>query len=141
MLKVRNFSIAYGKTQVVDNVEFQVDPGQIVGIVGESGSGKSTMLRGLIGLLKHSGKIIGGEVLFEGKNLTELSKKSLREIRGNRISMIFQHPELSLDPLWTIGKSYYESVNVHRSISRKESDEEAIQLFTALHLEDAGRIL
>ncbi|MCI8465616.1 MAG: ABC transporter ATP-binding protein [Lachnospiraceae bacterium] len=141
MIRVKNLSVAYGTSPVVKNVSFSVEQGQIVGIVGESGSGKSTLLRGMAGLLDPPGHILGGKVLYEKEDLLVLPEKKLRRFRGKEIAMIFQHPELSLDPLWKIGKTYYESVRVHRSVSRAEADAEAKALFGALHLEDVDRIL
>ncbi|MCI8550752.1 MAG: ABC transporter ATP-binding protein [Lachnospiraceae bacterium] len=141
MLRVKNLSVAYGKIQVVRGVGFSVKPGQIVGIVGESGSGKSTMLKSLAGLLEKYGQVTEGEAFYEGEDLLKLSEKQFRKLRGKEIALVFQHPELSLDPLWKIGKTYYESVRVHRTLSRAESDSEAERLFEALHLENPRRIL
>ncbi len=141
MLKVKNLSVAYGRIQVVRGASFFVEPGQIVGIVGESGSGKSTMLKSLAGLLEKHGQVMGGEAFYEGEDLLKLSEKRLRKLRGKEIAVVFQHPELSLDPLWKIGKTYYESVRIHRLLSRKEADAEAEKLFEGLHLENPRRIL
>lgn len=141
MLEVKNLSISYGEQEAVRKVEFSVEPGQIVGIVGESGSGKSTMLRSILGLFERAARVTEGEILYEGENLLALSEKRMSKIRGKEISMVFQHPELSLDPLWKIGKSYYECARVHRNISRKQADEEAKKLFSMLHLEEPERIL
>ena len=104
MLEVDGLQITYGKTEVVHRVSFGVKPGEIIGIVGESGSGKSTMLKGILGILDNPGQVTGGQIRYEGTDLLGLPRNRLRQLCGNEIAMLFQHPELSLDPLWKTGK-------------------------------------
>lgn len=140
MLEIKNISVAYGNSQVVKDVSISLKPGEIVGIVGESGSGKSTMLKSILGLLDSQGKVQSGEVLFSGENLLKLAPARLRKLRGKEIAMIFQHPELSLDPIWTIGKSFYECIRVHRPVTRQEAALQGKELFRTLNLENPDKI-
>lgn len=141
MLEIEKLQIAYGKKEIVHQAEFRVEPGEIIGIVGESGSGKSTMLKGILGILENPGRVTGGQVRYEGTDLLTVSEKKLRRIRGSEIAMVFQHPELSLDPLWKIGKTYYETVRVHRKVTRQQAEKDAVEIMDALHLENPERIL
>lgn len=141
MLKIKNVSISYKNRQVVKNVSVSLGKGEIVGIVGESGSGKSTLVRSVLRLLPDYARITKGEILFHGKNMINIGKNDLRKIRGNDIAMIFQHAELSLDPLWTIGRSFYESIRMHRNISFQESMKQGEKILADLLLENPKQIL
>ena len=141
MIEIKNLSIAYGENLVVDNVSFCGKQGEIIGIVGESGSGKSTMLKSILGLLGKNGRIVSGEILCNGENLACASKKRMSRIRGGEVGMIFQHPELSLDPLCTIGASFYESIRVHRPITKKEARQQGRELLEALKFQDPEVVL
>lgn len=141
MLEIRNLSAMYEDTESVKHVSLSVQPGEIVGIVGESGSGKSTMLKAVLNLFHQKKVVLNGEILFHGENLLKKKPAEMRQLRGNRIAMVFQHPELSMDPLWTIGQTFYESIRVHRKITRAESDAAAKQLLTSLHFEHPDKIL
>lgn len=141
MLEIRNLSAAYEDIESVKHVSLSVQPGEIVGIVGESGSGKSTMLKAVLNLFHQKKVVIDGEILFHGENLLKKKPSEMRQLRGSRIAMVFQHPELSMDPLWTIGQTFYESIKVHRRINKKEAYEEARQILTALHFENPDKIL
>ena len=112
MLEVKKLCISYGKKATVKNVSFAVRTGQIVGLVGESGSGKSTVVRSILGILPSNGKVTFGDVVFQGEHLTELSQKEWKKIRGRKISMIFQHPGNSLDPVLTVGTQFCECMKV-----------------------------
>lgn len=141
MLEIRHVSIAYGKTQTVNDVTLSLKEGEIVGIVGESGSGKSTLMKSILGLLSGGGRVISGEIMFYGEDLLKFSSQKRRKIRGKEIAIVFQHPELSLDPLWTIGKTFYESIRVHRNITKADSENEARMLLEELELPDPEKIL
>lgn len=142
MLEVENLSISYDDKLTVKDINMSINQGEIIGIVGESGSGKSTFLRSLIGLLNKNGKITDGKILFNDKNLIGISNEEFRNIRGNDIAMIFQHPELMLDPIMSIGNIFFETMKVHNEkITKSEALEKAKSILRELNLEDVDRIL
>ena len=108
MLEIKNLCISYGNIPTVKDVSFAVETGQIVGMVGESGSGKSTVVRSILGLLAKTGKITSGDIFFAEQKISGFGRKDWTKIRGKEISMIFQHPEHSLDPVVTIGDQFGE---------------------------------
>lgn len=133
LLEVRNLSTAFkveGKLiRVIDDVSFTVKKGEILGLVGESGSGKSVTSKTIMRLIPDPpGKILGGELLFEGKDILKMSKRELCSIRGNRISMIFQEPMSSLNPVYTCGSQIVEAIMLHQKVKRKEARERAIEM-------------
>lgn len=117
ILQVENLTTSFltsnGEVQAVRGVSFSVGKGEILGIVGESGSGKSVTSMSILRLLADTARIKDGSILFEGEDLTKVSKKKLREIRGNKISMIFQDPMSSLNPLIPVGKQVSEMIKIH----------------------------
>lgn len=123
LLKVRglktHFFTDYGVVKAIDNVDFEIDRDQVVGIVGESGCGKSTLAYSILRLVRKPGKIMGGEIYFEGKDLLILDEKDLRKIRGKSISMIFQDPSTSLNPVYTIGYQIGEAIRLHQDVRDK----------------------
>jgi oligopeptide transport system ATP-binding protein len=123
-----------GVVQAVDGVTFQVDPGQTLGIVGESGCGKSVTALSIMGLIpKPPAKIAGGEVLFDGRDLTTLKDKELENYRGRQIAMIFQDPMTSLNPTFRIGVQITETLHRHFDTSKQEARKRAVEL-----LEEVG---
>ena len=110
----------------VNKVSFNLDRGQRLGLVGESGAGKSVTGFGVINLISKPGFIAGGSILFEGEDLARLSVEKMRQIRGNRISMIFQDPMMTLNPVLTVGTQMVETLLAHRSISRPEAEKIAL---------------
>lgn len=141
MLEVKGLSVSYGKNPTVKNISFMVHTGQIIGLVGESGSGKSTVVRSILGLLPKNGRIISGDILFQGESLTGLSRKDWIGIRGSRISMIFQHPRHSMDPVQTIGSQFYECMHAVQGTNKQDSLKKASGLLRELHLADPERVL
>ena len=141
MLNIDHLNISYNHTPAVQDLSLAVGAGQIVGIAGESGSGKSTMLRSIIGLLGREGKIISGDIWFENRQLQLLGEKEMEKIRGKDISMIFQQPESSFDPVATIGKQFCEALRVHEKISKKEALGRGMELLKKLHFPDPKRIM
>lgn len=118
-----------GRVTAVDGISFRVDAGEIIGVVGESGCGKSVMSQSIMRLFDEKNTVeYEGKVLFEGKNLLELSKSGMRKIRGNDISMIFQDPLSSLNPVYTIGDQIREAITLHQGISKKEAYAKAIEM-------------
>jgi len=117
-----------GPVQAVRSVDLVVERGEAVGIVGESGCGKSVMSMSIMGLVANPGKIVGGEILFNGQDLAKMTDKDLRKIRGNKIAMIFQDPMTSLNPVKKIGGQITEVLHLHQNISREDARKRAIEL-------------
>jgi oligopeptide transport system ATP-binding protein len=133
LLEVRNlethFKTQDGLVKAVNNVSFHVDRGETLGIVGESGSGKSVTSLSIMRLIPSPpGKIVGGELIFDGENLLDLSEEEMRHVRGNRIAMIFQDPMTSLNPVLTIGRQITESLELHMKMSGAEARKRALDL-------------
>lgn len=127
----------------VDGITFSLREREILGIVGESGSGKSVTSLSIMGLIPSPpGKITKGEILFEGKDLTKLKEKEMREIRGNDIAMIFQEPMTSLNPLFTIGKQLNEAILLHnKGWSKKQATARAIEMMKLVGLPRAEQLI
>lgn len=125
ILEVRNLQTSFkteaGEVRAVDGVSFDVPKGKTIGIVGESGSGKSITALTILRLLSNNGFIKGGEVIFKEKDLIKLTEKEMRTIRGNQISMIFQEPMTSLNPVFTVGQQISETIMIHKKVSKKEA--------------------
>jgi len=118
-----------GLIRAVDGISFSMGFGETIGIVGESGCGKSVTARSIMRLIPQPpGKIESGEIYFEGENLLELSPAEMRKIRGNKISMIFQDPMTSLNPVFKIGKQISEAIKLHQRVSQKEAAEKSIEM-------------
>ena len=137
LLEVKNLSIYYytlsGVVRGAEDVSFSIDKGEWVTFVGESGSGKSTVAHAVMNLVPSPGKIVSGEVIFEGKDLLKLSKEELRAIRGKEMSMIFQDPMTSLDPLRKVGDQIVEVMTVH-GVPEDEAKERAKELLEKVNL-------
>ncbi|MBQ7795559.1 MAG: ABC transporter ATP-binding protein [Lachnospiraceae bacterium] len=130
------FSADYGETVSVDHISFHVDEGETVCIVGESGCGKSVTSLSIMGLLGKGGAVKDGSVLFDGKNLLEMTEKELDGLRGNRLSMIFQDPLTSLNPVFTVGNQIVESIRTHMDLSKEEANERAIEILAQVGMPD-----
>ena len=117
-----------GVVKAVDGVSFELYEGETLGIVGESGSGKSVTSLSIMRLLDEKGKIVGGRIIFKGRNLLELPEAEMRKIRGNEIAMIFQEPMVALNPVYTIGDQIMEAIMLHQGVGEKEAREMAIDL-------------
>jgi len=118
-----HFHTRLGVVKAVDDVSFELAPGEVLGLVGESGSGKSVTGFSIIGLVDPPGRIAGGRILFEGHDLAQASEEELRRLRGSRIAMIFQDPMLTLNPVLRIDTQMIEAVSAHRSVSRGQARE------------------
>ena len=129
------FQVEGGEFPAVDGVSFSVGPGRTLGIVGESGCGKSVTALSIMGLVPQPpGRIAGGAILFDGVDLLKLSQASMRELRGDRISMIFQEPMTSLNPVLTVGEQIVEGILRHRSMSRSAARDLAIAMLRMVHI-------
>lgn len=132
LLKVRNLRTSFqtdeGEVKAVDGVSFTLPKGKTLGIVGESGSGKSITALSILQLLASNGRIKDGEIIFKGQNLVGYTQEQMRSIRGNAISMIFQEPMTSLNPVFTVGQQISEAVIKHQKLSKKQAMERSIDL-------------
>ena len=129
-----------GVAKAVDGVNITIPKGKIIGLVGESGCGKSMTARSIMGLLKYPGKIAGGSILFEGKDLAKLPERELWKICGNDISMIFQEPMTSLNPVLKVGRQVQETLLVHdRTIGKEEAKKRVIDMFEKVGIPEAGK--
>ena len=124
------FNTKRGTVKAVNDVSYSVDAGKVLGVVGESGSGKSVSAMSVLRLLDNNGYIEDGEILFEGKDLTKLSRNEMYQIRGNAISVIFQEPMTSLNPVFTISKQLSEPLIIHQGMSKAEAAKKAIELLS-----------
>jgi peptide/nickel transport system ATP-binding protein len=127
---VTQFRTERGTVRAVDGVTFEIPRGETVGVVGESGCGKSVTALSVMRLVQEPpGKIASGKILYDGKDLLSLSEKQMREIRGNKISMIFQEPMTSLNPVFTTGDQVAEALELHEGLSRKQALAKAEEMF------------
>jgi oligopeptide/dipeptide ABC transporter ATP-binding protein len=137
-----HFFTREGVVRAVDGVSFAVEKGRTLGIVGESGCGKSVTALSIMGLIpKPPAKIVSGEVLFEGRDLTQLSERRLEDVRGREIAMIFQDPMTSLNPTLTIGTQITETIRRHFDVSQKQADKKAIELLEEVRIPRASERL
>ena len=123
------FYSSQGNIRALSDISFSLAKGKVLGLVGESGSGKSTVALSILRILdENSGKVVKGSVLLDGEDIMSFSEEKMQKIRGNKISMIFQDPMTSLNPLYTIGDQIKESIILHQNKSNKEAEEEVIEL-------------
>ena len=146
LLEVRNlttsFKTDYGYAKAVNDISFDVEKGSIVGLVGESGSGKSVSSYSIIGLLpKHNSRIESGEILFEGKDLLKCSAKEMSKIRGKDISMIFQEPMTSLNPVYTIENQIAEVFHNHTDLGKAEIKQRTLELLKRVGMQRAEAVM
>ncbi|MBB6622147.1 ABC transporter ATP-binding protein [Clostridium gasigenes] len=130
-----------GTVKAVNDVSFKIKKGEVVCVVGESGCGKSVTAMSLMRLVASPGEIVEGEILYENKNLLTLSDSEMRAIRGNDISMIFQEPMTSLNPVFTVGKQIMESIIVHQKLKKKEARKAAIDMISLVGIADAETVV
>ena len=128
--------------KAVDQVDLAIAAGQTLGLVGESGCGKSVTAHSIIGLIPDPpGKVVGGRIFFEGTNLLELSEARMRKIRGNRISMVFQEPMTSLNPVYTVGDQVAEVIKLHQHLSRSETRNRVIEMFQLVGIPETEKCI
>ena len=127
--------------KAVDGVNFSLEPGDVMGLVGESGSGKSVTALSVLSLVRYPGQIVGGQIHFQGENLLEKSDKEMRELRGGRVSMIFQDPVNYLDPVSKVGSGISESLTLHKDMTKNEALAEARRLLGILKVPSPDDIL
>lgn len=132
LLTIKNLRTSFftelGEVKAVDDISLTVRKGKTLGIVGESGSGKSILSLSILRLIFHPGRIVGGQILYNGVNLLEQSDRQMRKIRGNQISMIFQEPMTSLNPVFTVGDQIAEAYQIHENLSKKQAMDKAVEM-------------
>lgn len=142
LLDVRNLSVQFttraGTVTVLDDISFTLERGERISFVGESGCGKSMTALALMGLLPAMGRVSGGQILFKGEDLTQASVARLRRLRGNEVSMIFQEPMTSLNPVFTIGQQIVEVLRLHRGIDNASARRRALELLEAVRIPNAS---
>jgi len=131
-----SYPSAQGPVSAVDGVTLELRPGEILGLVGESGCGKSTLANAAMGLLPDSAAV-SGVVRLGDRELTALDERDLRSVRGDEISMVFQDPSTSLDPVWIVGDQIAETIRAHRDVSRREAKQRAVQLMKEVGIPSA----
>src|ERR1051326_4395393 len=143
LLEIKNlrthFPTRAGLVRAVDDVSFYIDRGELLALVGESGCGKSITALSVMRLISPPGKIVGGELTFEGENLLSASDERMREIRGDDIAMIFQDPMTSLNPVYTVGEQIAEALRLHRKLNRRQPREAAVEAMREVAIPDPGR--
>jgi oligopeptide/dipeptide ABC transporter ATP-binding protein len=143
LLEVKDLRTSFftdaGEVRAVDGVSFAVEPGKLMGLVGESGSGKTASVLSVMRLLPERARVMGGAVLFEGRDLLKLSEPEMQAVRGAKIAMIFQEPMTSLNPVFTIGSQIGEAVRLHQHTARRETLERTIEALRLVGIADPER--
>ena len=144
LLELKNlhtfFETKRGTIKAVNDVSYQVMPGRTLGIVGESGSGKSISAMSVLGLLEENGKVVDGSILFKGQELVGLTKQEMNKIRGNDISIIFQEPMTSLNPVFQVRRQIGESLMVHQGMTKREAWAESVKMLEDVRIPDPEQV-
>jgi peptide/nickel transport system ATP-binding protein len=145
LLDVHDLSVSFdtpeGRARAVDGVSFSIQPGETLGLVGESGCGKTVSALALMRLVQTPpGRIDGGQILFKGCDLLKLPEREMRRIRGNEISMVFQEPMTSLNPVFTCGYQVEEAVLLHQKVGKREASERTIEMLALVKIPDPRRV-
>ena len=140
MLEVKDLRTSFftpaGEVKAVNGVSFNLDHGKVLGIVGESGSGKSVTAYSIMQILEKTGKIVGGSIKFDGQELVGIGEKGMKNIRGNKISIIFQDPMTSLNPTYTIGHQLMEAIMLHTPRNKKQAHERAVEMLRLVNVNE-----
>jgi len=141
LLEVRNLQTSFftpeGEVRAIDGVSFEIGQGKTLGLVGESGCGKSVTSLSIMRLIPSPpGKIVGGEIIYRGRDLLKLNNEEMRKIRGNEISMIFQEPMTSLNPVFTVGNQIGEAIRLHQGLGKRETRHKTIEMLRLVNIAD-----
>ncbi len=140
MLEVKDLRTSFftpaGEVKAVNGVSFNLEKGKVLGIVGESGSGKSVTAYSIMQILEKTGKIVGGSIKFNGEELVDSGEKKMKEVRGNKISIIFQDPMTSLNPTYTIGHQLMEAILLHTNRNKKQSYDRAVEMLRLVNINE-----
>jgi oligopeptide transport system ATP-binding protein len=145
LLDIKNIKLSFftgaGEVKALNDISIRMNEGDVLGIVGESGSGKSVTAYSIMGLTAHPGKLISGSIDFNGHRINEISEKEMRQIRGNEVSIIFQDPMTSLNPVYTIGNQIIESLKLHTDLTKKQLKERAVDLLKLVGINEPHKRL
>ncbi len=141
MLELDHVTIAYGETQAVEDFSLHMEPGEIVSLVGESGSGKTSVIRGILGLLPGGGAVTQGNIVFDGKDLLDITPEQWRTVRGREISMIFQDSGAMMNPTRKIGTVFAEYLRTHEKLTKKEAWKKGTQMLARMRLPSPENIM
>ena len=141
MLELDHVTIAYGETQAVEDFSLHMEPGEIVSLVGESGSGKTSVIRGILGLLPGGGAVTQGNIVFDGKDLLDVTPEQWRTVRGREISMIFQDSGAMMNPTRKIGTVFAEYLRTHEKLTKKEAWKKGTQMLARMRLPSPENIM
>lgn len=145
LLEIKDEKLSFftpaGEVKALNGVSFSMNEGEVLGIVGESGSGKSVTAYSIMGLTAYPGKLIGGTINFNGHQIDKMSEKEMRKIRGNEVSIIFQDPMTSLNPVYTIGNQITEVIRLHTGKSKKEAHDRAKELLELVGINEPAKRL
>ncbi|NLI60920.1 MAG: ABC transporter ATP-binding protein [Clostridiales bacterium] len=145
LLDIKNLRLSFftpaGEVKALNDVNLQMNEGDVLGIVGESGSGKSVTAYSIMGLVPFPGKIIGGTIDFNGHRINDMTEAELREIRGNEVSIIFQDPMTSLNPVYTIGNQIREVILLHTDMNKEQAHKRALELLTLVGINEPEKRL
>jgi oligopeptide/dipeptide ABC transporter ATP-binding protein len=141
LLQVKNLQTSFftpeGEVRAIDGVSFEIGEGKTLGLVGESGCGKSVTSLSIMRLIQSPpGKIVGGEIIYRGRDLLKLNNEAMRKIRGNEISMIFQEPMTSLNPVFTVGNQIGEAIKLHQGLGKRETRQKTIEMLRLVKIAD-----
>ena len=136
-----SFNVSSGEVRAVNGISFNLDKGKVLGIVGESGSGKSVTAYSIMRILTHPGKIKSGQILFNGEDIVKFNKEQMRSFRGKRVSIIFQDPMTSLNPVYTIGNQLREAIMLHTDRNRKQANERALEMLQLVGVNEPAKRL
>jgi len=145
MLEVKNLQTSFftpaGEVKAVNGISFNLDSGKVLGIVGESGSGKSVSAYSILQILTHPGRIVGGSIKFKGQELVGCTEEEMRKIRGNKISIIFQDPMTSLNPVYTIGNQLREAILLHTDRNKEQAQARAVEMLQLVGINEPEKRL
>ena len=145
LLQVKNLSTSFnvdsGEVRAVNGISFNLEKGKVLGIVGESGSGKSVTAYSIMRILVEPGRITGGQILFNGEDIVQYSEKEMRQFRGKRVSIIFQDPMTSLNPVYTIGNQLREAILLHTDRNREQANARALEMLQLVGVNDPEKRL